>query len=82
MATPAWVRRHHQRERATIAAGRAELHIQALERIDEDEAKAVEQWTPRRGMSFASDPTPADTAALIERSIGAAKRSWRPGDPI
>ena len=55
MATPAWVRKNHQRERPAIAAGRAELHLQALERVQQDEAKTAEEWTPRRGMSFASE---------------------------
>lgn len=55
MATPAWVRKHHQRERASIAAGRAELHLQALERIAEEETAAAQEWTPRRGMAFASE---------------------------
>lgn len=55
MATPAWVRKHQQRERASITAGRAELHLQALERVERDQAETAAEWTPRRGMSFASE---------------------------
>ncbi|GAA3947966.1 hypothetical protein [Microbacterium soli] len=55
MATPAWVRKRRQRERAETAIGRAELHLQALERIEKEDAEAAKEWTPRRGMSFASE---------------------------
>lgn len=55
MATPAWVRKHHQREHAITQAGRAELHLQSLERIEKEEAEAKETWTPRQGMGFASE---------------------------
>lgn len=55
MATPAWVRHHRQREHATIRAGRAELRLQAFERVEQEQAEAAKEWTPRRGMSFASE---------------------------
>lgn len=55
MATPAWVRKRRQRQHAETTAIRAELFIQSLERVEQEETKAAEQWTPRRGMSFASE---------------------------
>lgn len=55
MATPAWVRKSRQRQHAETTAIRAELLIQAHERVEQEEEKAAEQWTPRRGMSFASE---------------------------
>jgi len=55
MSTPGWVRKHRQRERAVTTAARAELHLQALERIEKEEAAAAEKWIPRRGMRFASE---------------------------
>lgn len=55
MATPAWVRHHHQQERASIRAGRAELVIQSLERVEQEQTEAAKDWTPRRGMTFANE---------------------------
>jgi hypothetical protein len=55
MATPSWVRHHRARERASLRAGRAELVIQSLERVEQEQAEAAKDWTPRRGMSFASE---------------------------
>ncbi len=55
MATPAWVRKRTQHERAETTAIRAELLIQAAERAKHEEDEAAEPWTPRRGMSFASE---------------------------
>lgn len=52
---PAWARRRRQREAAETRIARTELHLQALERVEKDEAEAAKDWTPRRGMSFASE---------------------------
>lgn len=55
MSTPAWVRKRKQQQHAETTAIRAELTIQSLERVEQEEENAAEQWTPRRGMSFASE---------------------------
>lgn len=55
MATPGWVRRRRQQRAAEDTVARTELHLQALERNEKDEAEAAKHWTPRRGMSFASE---------------------------
>lgn len=55
MATPGWVRKHRQRDHAITTAGRAELHLQALERVEVENERESKNWTPRRGMSFASE---------------------------
>lgn len=54
--TPGWVRRHRQRERALTQAVRTELHLQALTRVEQEDAEEeLRTWQPRRGMSFASE---------------------------
>jgi len=55
MAIPGWVRKRRHREAAEARIARAELHLQALERVEKDESEAAKAWTPRRGMSFASE---------------------------
>lgn len=55
MATPGWIRKRRQREHAEARVIRAELHLQALERVEKEEAETAKDWTPRRGMSFASE---------------------------
>lgn len=57
MNTPGWVRRRRRLEHAETTAIRAELHVQALERITVEDDDPVEEWIPRRGMQFASERT-------------------------
>lgn len=54
MATPAWVRQHrrHQHDLHTIAI--LELNHQAEQRV-ETEREHDEAWTPRQGVTFASE---------------------------
>lgn len=54
MVTPGWVRAHRTTQHRTTALIRTDLAEQAITRVTV-EHEDDEQWTPRRGMSFASD---------------------------
>lgn len=53
MATPAWVRRHRTLQTTLHTIAILELTRQAEDRIDV-EHEHTDDWTPRRGMTFAS----------------------------
>lgn len=55
MATPAWVRRHRTERHHTVTLALTELTLQAEDRIEIEHDTADLDWTPRRGMSFASE---------------------------
>ncbi len=56
MREPGWMRRRRRVEHQETTAIRAELMMTAMERVTV-EADEVEEWTPRRGMQFASERT-------------------------
>lgn len=55
MATPAWVRRHRTEQHQAITIALNELTLQAADRVQIEHDETDLDWTPRRGMTFASD---------------------------
>lgn len=55
MATPAWVRRHRTARHHAVTLAFTELALQAEHRVEIEREEADLEWTPRRGMSFASE---------------------------
>jgi hypothetical protein len=54
MATPRWVRQHRTTEHLTTKLIRSDQRDQAIDRVTVEHHNA-EQWTPRPGMSFATE---------------------------